>query len=365
MMVGPSPKLYDLIIVGGGVVGLSILRAATLEGWNCALVEAESDLVSHASGSNSGIACTGVDASPGTLERALIRDSISQLRIFCRKTGVPMRPCGSLVCSWPWDEEGNGNLDHVLEESHSAGDTHASKLSSSEVRILEPNLSPGCTSAIHIPGEIVLDPWLYTIALAAHARENGAHVYTNFEFDPESSFFEDGVWTVAQKLSSTDDASPIGTLRAKAVVNAAGVNADDVQAKVLGDSSWKTRPRRGQYRLYKPNKNTKLLHPIQPIPTQRTKGIFIFSTLYGTIVVGPTALDQDSKTDRNIDSLVARELDHHVKRVLPGIDVESDFIGEYVGIRPGTDKRDYQIEIFPNRNWITVGGIRSTGLTGT
>jgi hypothetical protein len=98
-------NVYDLVVIGGGVVGLAILRAATLEGWKCALVEQEPDLLSWASGSNSGIACTGVDAKPGTLERALIRDSASQIRIFCKEMNIPNRPCGSLVCQWPWDLE--------------------------------------------------------------------------------------------------------------------------------------------------------------------------------------------------------------------------------------------------------------------
>jgi glycerol-3-phosphate dehydrogenase len=53
-----NDDVYDLVVVGGGIVGLAILRAATLEGWRCALIERESDLLSWASGSNSGIICT-------------------------------------------------------------------------------------------------------------------------------------------------------------------------------------------------------------------------------------------------------------------------------------------------------------------
>ena len=99
--------------------------------------------------------------------------------------------------------------------------------------------------------------------------------------------------------------------------------------------------------------------------TSRTKGIFVFSTLYDQIVVGPTALDQESKTDRSVDPLVAKELDEHAKRVIPELDTEAAFICDYVGIRPGTDKRDYQIHLFPSKNWIAVAGIRSTGLTAS
>jgi glycerol-3-phosphate dehydrogenase len=351
-------KIYDLIVVGGGVVGLAILRAATLEGYSCILVEKEEHLLSHASGSNSGIACTGVDASPGTLERALIRDSISQMRIFCKEHNIPTRPCGSLVASWPWDD--GADLEGVLAESHEAGDTHACQLKAEEVKSMEPNLSDQVTGAVHIPGEVVLDPWIYSLALAVHAKENGAEILTNFSFDSENSHFIDGVWQVTEKVS-VENASPPRRLKGRAVVNAAGLFADELQKNCIGRDRWTAKSRRGQYRIYSANAKTQITHPIQPIPTQRTKGIFVFSSIYDQIVVGPTALDQESKTDRSIDPKVAAELDEYAQKVIPGLDPESDCIGEYVGIRPGTDKRDYQIHLFPAEQWISVAGIRSTG----
>jgi glycerol-3-phosphate dehydrogenase len=264
-------ECYDLIIIGGGVVGLSILRAATLQGFNCALVEAQKELLSSASGSNSGIACTGVDASPGTLERALIRDSISQFRIYCQQHNIPTRKCGSLVCLWPWDDP-SSTLSTVLKESHDAGDNHASLLTKEEVLQREPNLDSSIKGACHIPGEIVVDPWLYSISLAVHARENGASIFKDFRVDPELCKFEKDIWTIA----STKNIS----VKGKAVVNAAGIFSDVLQAKFFGTSRWMAKPRRGQYRIYDATNNTMITHPIQPIPSQRTKGIFIFSTIY-------------------------------------------------------------------------------------
>ena len=85
---------YDLVVIGGGVVGLAILRAAQLQhthtsssntttrNWRCALLEQEDCVLSHASGHNSGIICTGVDAAPNTLERALIREANSLIRVY-------------------------------------------------------------------------------------------------------------------------------------------------------------------------------------------------------------------------------------------------------------------------------------------
>jgi len=364
-------SIYDLIIIGGGVVGLSVLRTATLQGYHCALIEKEAHLLSHASGSNSGIACTGVDATPGTLERSLIRDSNSMFRIYCKDLNVPTRPCGSLVCLWPWDDVKENHMDHVLDESHDAGDTHASRLSSSQVRYLEPNLASYCRGAVHIPGEIVVDPWLYSISLATHARENGGRIFTNFAFDPDASYLDGDVWNVVQ-LNPGHGSAPM-RLRAKVIANAAGLWSDVIQKETHGPRTsihttkrtWSAKPRRGQYRVYAPSKESEITHPIQPIPTQRTKGIFVFSTIYNQIVVGPTACDQESKTNRSIDTLVAKELDTHVKRIIPGLDTEKDLVGEYVGVRPGTDKRDYQIHLYPEERWIAVAGIRSTGLTAS
>jgi glycerol-3-phosphate dehydrogenase len=76
-------------------------------------------------------------------------------------------------------------------------------------------------------------------------------------------------------------------------------------------------------------------------------------------------MDQSSRTDRSVDPNVAKELDEHIKRILPHLDVNASYVGDYVGIRPGTDQRDYQIHLSPTKNWIAVAGIRSTGLTAS
>lgn len=370
-MVDPSP-LYDLIVIGGGVVGLAVLRAATLNGWKCALVEAEDELLTQASGSNSGIACTGVDATPGTLERALIRDANAQFRIYCEEHNLPTRPCGSLVCLWPWDNEEeeqtktpNDRLSVVLAESHEAGDTHAQQLTPEEVKIREPNLSSECRGAVHIPGEIVVDPWLYSISLAVHARENGADIFTNFCVDASACSLNNGIWTIVQKSTQKSSSQ---RLRARAVVNAAGILSDTVQSQVLEGGlpqKWTAKPRRGQYRIYNASRCTSITHPIQPCPSQFSKGIFVFSTLYNQLVVGPTALDQESRTDRRPDARVADQLDAIIQRIIPEVDTTNDYVGEYVGIRPGTDQRDYQIHLMPKQQWVAVAGIRSTGLTAS
>lgn len=411
--------IYDTVIIGGGVVGLSILRSALLDGYNAVLLERNLNLCDGASGRNSGVICTGVDAPSGSLERALIRDSISRVREFCIEHNVPMRECGSLVCLWPWDENNvnnttdehdekkiddeaimlptktkssNESLKRVLHESHIAGDKDAALLSSETVLQLEPSLSSNCRGAVHIPGEIVVDPWLFPLALATHARElgmikslrNGVQdnidvIQTGTEVIMDASSFdaERGIWNL---VTSRGD-----EIKTKTIINATGVNSDLLQksassvVREIKPPPFAARPRRGQYIVYSApidaNDSDVPIRPIQPVPTDRTKGIFVYSTLYDQIVVGPTAKDQTSRTNDEIEKSVAIELAEHASRVfdrtMGSSSVPSDtnfdptIVGEYVGIRPGTSKRDYQIHLCCRANFITVGGIRSTGLSAS
>lgn len=140
--------------------------------------------------------CTGVDATPGTLERALIRDSNSMFKIYCRNHNIPIRSCGSLVCSWPWDSHGNDDetvmdaqLNTVYQESFDANDIHITKLSPSQVLTqYERNISQSIQGAIHIPGEIVVDSWLYSISLAIHGVSTSPQYYCIFSNFNEHRF---------------------------------------------------------------------------------------------------------------------------------------------------------------------------------
>ena len=199
----------------------------------------------------------------------------------------------------------------------------------------------------------------------------------------------------------SDEEDDTITITARCVINAAGIDCDVVQSSaaksgesnssILPQPTFEARPRRGQYAIFAaPNEGddnnaidnvddaktphsttwpnvprTIPIRPIQPNPTQFTKGIFVYSTLYDQIVVGLTATDQTSRIDNKIDQKVATELVSHAKRVLgPQFD-DTKLIGDYVGIRPGTNQRDYQIHLHHGAQFITVGGIRSTGLTAS
>jgi glycerol-3-phosphate dehydrogenase len=258
-------------------------------------------------------------------------------------------------------------LEDVLAESHDAGDS-AKFLTSKELMVKEPSLNDQALGAVMIPGEIVVDPWLFSISFAVQARRNGCDIRTSASADAKRVTFNGEDWIIPVQFSGDQWEN----LRAKSIVCATGAWAPDWESHLLkehGQSILKNKlegaPRRGQYRIYQTGNSVDLRHPIQPIPTQRTKGIFVFPSLYNQIVVGPTAVDQSSRTDRSIDGDVSDMLDAYAKKVIPSLDPKRDAAGEYVGIRPGTNKRDYQIHTHFAPPFIIVAGIRSTGLTAS
>mmetsp|Transcript_42866 Transcript_42866/g.100635 ORF Transcript_42866/g.100635 Transcript_42866/m.100635 type:complete len:482 (-) Transcript_42866:239-1684(-) len=375
---------YDVCVIGGGVVGLSVLR--TLVTHACVvsspgggrrrirviLLERSPYILGGASGRNSGILCTGTDAPADSLERECIRSSMNDILQYCEDMNVPARRCGSLVCSFPWDCEGGESstmmkkLGHVEEENHDAGDTSVRLLSTPSVLEMEPLLNPSVLSAVHIPGETVVDPWLLPIAYASEARENGAHILCDYDVDAAHAEFDGEMWTLPRRIK--DEKARAGdyvSIRAASVVNATGIFADLVQSSMGLAPSWKAAPRRGQYRIFSSPYRT-ITCPIQPVPTDHSKGVFVFSTVYDQTVVGPTAEDQESRTDESIDPDVREMLMERLHRTVPSsAETTTTHVGEYVGIRPGTDGRDYRVISNQASRMVTCAGIRSTGLSAS
>jgi glycerol-3-phosphate dehydrogenase len=107
----------------------------------------------------------------------------------------------------------------------------------------------------------------------------------------------------------------------------------------------------------------KLLRAIVlPVPTARTKGVVLFRTAFGNLAVGPTAEDQDEREIATCDHDTLEKLKSRAIEMIPAL-ASIDVNAIYAGLRPASDQKDYIIEAVKDKNWITVGGIRSTGLT--
>ncbi|XP_031555775.1 uncharacterized protein LOC116292572 [Actinia tenebrosa] len=224
-------------------------------------------------------------------------------------------------------------------------------LSAEEVRHKEPFLNPEALGAVFVPREAIVDPWSFSVSLALLGISQGGKILRGCKVEGGKRKPE-GFW----ELSTSQ-----GLIEAKLVINCAGLFGDIVE-EINRPSPFAIKPRKGQYAVFDQSAQNLLNSIIFPVPTERTKGILVFPSVYGNIVVGPTAEDQSDRNEAKIDEKVIDTLVERAYYIVPGLR-EHKVIGTYAGLRPATEHKDYQIESLPQRNWITVGGIRSTGLS--
>jgi len=147
------------------------------------------------------------------------------------------------------------------------------------------------------------------------------------------------------------------------VINCAGLYGDLVDQALLGQTRFHIRPRKGQFVVFDKAARGLVSSIILPVPSARTKGVVLFRTVFGNLVVGPTAEDQDSRTDAGTDTETLQGLIAAGIAKLPALE-NMPVTAIYAGLRPASEFKDYQISTTPAQNWITVGAIRSTGLSG-
>ena len=340
---------YDVAIIGGGVVGCALARRFTLEGARVVLLEKAPDILDGASKANSAILHTGFDAPEGSLELECIRQGYQEYLEIRDSLGLAHEMSGALVVAWSAAEE--AALEAIRARAHANGITDVQIISRDELRRREPELSPEARAAALVPGEGIVDPWSAPHAYLAQALANGARLLTCCEVT--GGAFDGSAWRLETAR---------GPVRASSVINCAGLYGDLVDRALLGEARFRIAPRKGQFVVFDKAARDLIRAIILPVPSERTKGIVLFRTVFGNLAVGPTAEDQESRTDASTDSETLRALiAEGIARIpaLAGMPVTAT----YAGLRPATEQKDYRIHAEPARNWITVGGIRSTGLS--
>jgi glycerol-3-phosphate dehydrogenase len=345
-----ADRIYDIAIIGAGVVGCAVFREFVLGGLDCILIERDADILSGASKANSAILHTGFDATPGTTEAALVRDGYARYREIHQRLNLPLLETGAIVVAW--NEEQRASLPAIVAQAHENGVTDVQEISADAVRAAEPGLGDGVCGGVVIPGEAVIDPWSAPLAYALQGVLNGGSFRRNTEITGGS--LDQDVWTLKTARGAT--------IRARLAVNCAGNYGDLVEA-MARPSPFAITPRKGQFLVYDKPACGLIRAIILPVPTSRTKGIVMTRTAFGNLLVGPTAEDQEERRIATVEEATLKTLAEAGQRMLPGLSGVA-VTTAYAGLRPATQFKDYQIEALPTRRWITLGGIRSTGLTG-
>ena len=339
----------DVIIVGAGVVGAAIARELSRYELDVMLLEAGPDVGAGTSKANTALLHTGFDAKPGTLEARLVARGYELLSEYAPSAGIPVERVGALLVAW--DEAQRAEFAGIVERSHANGYGSIRELDRDELYRREPRLGLGAVGALEVPDEALICPFTTPLAFATEAVLAGCELrrgtsVTGVERLPGGGF----------RVEAGG-----GSLTTRHLVNAAGLRSDEVD-RLLGYERFTVTPRRGELIVFDKLTRPLVRHIVLAVPTQVSKGVLVSPTVFGNVMVGPTAEDVPSKADTSSTAAGLDYLIAEADRILPAL-LAYDVTAVYVGLRAATEHADFQIAF--EDGYACVGGIRSTGLSAS
>jgi len=341
----------DVVIIGAGLVGTAIARELSRFELSCTLVEAGPDVGAGTSKANTALLHTGFDSKPGTLEARLVRRGHELLSEYAPRVGIPLRRTGELLVAW--NEEQRRAFPAIVERANANGYAAISEVDRDELYRLEPHLGAGAHGALDVPDEGIVCTFTPPLAYATEALLAGCELRLR---TPVTGLqrLEGGGFSVE---------TPSGHLKARYLVNAAGLRSDEID-RMLGHSTFTVTPRRGELIVFDKLARPLLNRILLAVPTGTTKGVLVSPTVYGNVLVGPTAENIDDKSDTSSTSAGLAFLRSEAERLLPEL-LGYEVTAVYVGLRAATEHDDYQLTIHVPEGYACVGGIRSTGLSAS
>jgi glycerol-3-phosphate dehydrogenase len=339
----------DVAIVGAGDVGCAIARELARFELRVALIEAEHDVGAGTSKANTAILHTGFDAKPGTLEARLVARGHGLLLDYADEVGIPLERTGALLVAWT-DEEVE-RLPAIADNARRNGYERVRPVGREELRVREPHLAPEAREALEVPDEHIVCPFTPALAYATQAVLAGVDLRRG---ERVVALERGDVWTVRTSL---------GQLRARWLVNAAGLWSDELHG-MAGHDGFAVTPRRGELLVFDKLSRPLVGHVILPVPTATTKGVLVAPTVFGNVLLGPTAVDIDRKDDTSSTAEGLTYLRDRGRRIVPEL-LAHEVTAVYAGLRAATEHPDYQVGVDGESGYAWAGGIRSTGLTAS
>jgi glycerol-3-phosphate dehydrogenase len=364
----------DVLVIGAGVVGAAVARALSHLELDVTVVEAAADVGSGTSKANTAICHTGFDATPGTTEARLVRRGYELLVAYADSHGIALERTGALLVAWDADQL--AALAGLHDKAVANGYEDCRRIEAGELYQLEPELGPGALGALSVPGEYLIDPWSVPLAFITEAVRNGTTLRRSWPVDRietletlETLDTNGTIDTIDTNDTNDTNSYPAGaryrvwsgdrSIEARFLVNAAGLHADELDHQ-LGHDTFDVTARRGQLIVYDKLTRPLVRHIILPVPSKMGKGVLVSPTVFGNVMVGPTAEELPDKADRSTTAEALGALVERGARIVPAL-ANFDVTATYAGLRAATQHSDYCIA--RDGAAVTLGGIRSTGLT--
>ena len=355
-----ADNVYDIIIIGAGVVGSLIARALSRFALDILLIERGSDVGTGASAANSAIVHAGYDPVPGSLKSAMNVAGNRMWDTLAGELNFAFDRRGDYVVAIGAEEP--PMLHALLEWGRRNGVPGMSLISGEEMRRREPNINPQVSGALWASTGGICDPFAVTIAAAENAVQNGVDLRLETAFE---DFIIERGRIVAVRTNR-------GTFGCRWAVNAAGLYSDAVMHRAGVRPEFHITPRRGEYFVLDKADIT-INNVLFPVPTPVSKGIVVTATTHGNAVIGPNAHEIADKMDASVTRIGLDEVWRGATKLVPRLDLRH-VIANFAGLRAGGNARcqtpgvsydhDFVIEIPRDvRGFVNLGGIESPGLT--
>ena len=276
--------MYDVIIIGCGVVGAACAYELSRYELSVAVLEKSNDVANGTSKANSAIVHAGYDPHPGTNMARLNVEGNRLMPELCRRLDVPFRQTGSHVLAFC--EAELETLKALYARGVENGVPGMKLLTGDEARAMEPNLSEAVCGSLWVPSAGVISPWELTLALIETAVRNGTELH-----------LEAPVTALRQENGHFTAETPKGVFEAKYVMNAAGVHCEEIAA-MLGCADYTIQPNRGEYFLLDKSEGTRVRSTIFQCPNENGKGVLVSPTVHGNLIVGPNAVNIPNRVRR-------------------------------------------------------------------
>ncbi|HEY1924247.1 MAG TPA: NAD(P)/FAD-dependent oxidoreductase [Candidatus Acidoferrum sp.] len=353
----------NILIIGGGVIGCSIARAVSQRWQDVFLLEQNPRVGMATSTRNSGVIHSGIYYPKDSLKARLCVEGNRLSYEFCEKHNVPFRKTGKLVVAANKSEE--PELEKLILKGIGNGVEDLTLIGPKEIQAREPHI--GGTAAIDVPSTGIVSAEELVRTHARLAADNGANIVTRAKVVALTPTKD----AVRVDLEIGDEESKEKeSIEARCVINAAGLYADEVAA-MLGNSSWKIYPVRGEYCEVRGPRAHLINTLVYPLPHHDglSLGVHFTRTLWDTFLLGPTATYVDGKDNYERGRMAIREFAESAKTLLPEIE-EKDLQLGYSGLRPklvpptGRGIADFVITRDPKvPQAIHLVGMESPGLT--
>jgi L-2-hydroxyglutarate oxidase len=287
---------YDLVVVGGGIIGLATARELRrrFPDASIALLEKEPAVAAHQTGHNSGVIHSGIYYTPGSLKARLCRAGSASMVEFCRERGVPVEVCGKLIVATEPAEL--PRLDKLLERGLANG-LRVRRMTAEEVREREPHVR--ALAAIDVPSTGIVDFRRVAGALLELLEAGGVELRLGTQVRGFARADGDHLLRTST-----------GEVRAGYLVNCGGLHSDRLARAAGADPGARIVPFRGEYYDLEPARRGLLRGLVYPVPDPALPflGVHLTRTIDGRVHLGPNAVPAGSREGYLRRSLSVRDL---------------------------------------------------------